>query len=245
MLLVDPRQGSIDLVAPLRAAGLEVEETHLRSGDIAFEGRGEGGTPVYIGIEYKKLGEFVQAVRAERLQHVQLPRMREDFDFSWVLVEGEILYDRTGKLQRRVGHATFAPLAGGMTFAELHKRIFVFQVCGGLHPIFAKDQRTTVKLLEILYRVWTDKDLDEHKSHLGVYAPELESYSDLQAVLMRIPHIGAQVAQSAEKEFGSLWNAVTASVSEWSELTTLHKGKSRRLGVSVAEKIAAFVRGLS
>lgn len=244
MILVDSRLGSAELVAPLRAAGLEVEETTLRSGDIAFEGRGTKGAPVFIGIEYKKLGEFVQAVRTERLQDVQLPRMREDFDFSWVLVEGEILYDRSGKLQRRVGHATFASLPGGMTFAELQKRIFVFQICGGLHPIFAKDQRTTVKLLEILYRVWTDKDLDEHKSHLGVYAPELENYSDLTAVLMRIPNIGPQVARAAEKEFGSLRTAVTASVPEWAELMTVHKGKKRRVGAAVAEKIAAFIRGL-
>ena len=42
-LHIDPRAGSADLIEPMRALGIPVEEKWLNSGDISFTGRGEGG----------------------------------------------------------------------------------------------------------------------------------------------------------------------------------------------------------
>ena len=68
MILVDYRRGSHELKAPLLALGLPVEETTLDYGDLLFEGRGEGGKPVTVAIEYKKFGELMTSMRTGRLQ---------------------------------------------------------------------------------------------------------------------------------------------------------------------------------
>src|SRR6266446_2939294 len=122
MIFVDYRQGSHELVAPLQALGLPVEETTLEFGDVAFEGRGEGGKPVSIGIEFKKLGELVQALRTQRLQGYQLKGMRKAFDYSYLFVEGELLYGDAGGLLRRKGKRALVPLPGQMSVSELLKR---------------------------------------------------------------------------------------------------------------------------
>ena len=112
VIFVDYRAGSHELVAPLKALGLPVEETTLDAGDVAFSGRGEKGKEVLVGIEYKRLSDLISSLRTERLQGHQLVAMSEaGFDYSWLLIEGELLYDSRGRLQRRTSRRDVQPLA--------------------------------------------------------------------------------------------------------------------------------------
>jgi len=78
MLLVDPQgpKGAF-LLEPLQQAGLPAEERFLHAGDLAFTGRGYGGTAVEIGIEFKRLDssstDLAQSLRTGRLSGEQLP----------------------------------------------------------------------------------------------------------------------------------------------------------------------------
>src|SRR4051812_5465590 len=104
MLLVDPRAGSVNLIEPLRAQGLEVVETHLESGDVGFIGRGEGGVPVHIGVEYKTLSDCISSMRTGRLEGHQLLGMRADpplYDFAYLLIEGTPLVQNGQLMERR------------------------------------------------------------------------------------------------------------------------------------------------
>lgn len=246
MILVDYRAGSHELVAPLQQAGLPVEETTLPAGDVAFVGRGEKGKEVLIGVEYKKLSELVTSLRDERLQGHQLPKMDEaGYDHAWLLIEGELLYDATGKLQRRVKWPKrgFKPLPGGMTVGELLKRVTVLHLCGGLNPWWTQDRRQTVTWLEILYRTWTDKALDQHKSHLGIYhAPTLTPVSPERRTLMTLPGIGQRASGAVLERFGSLHRALLARPEDWAEIETQDdKGNTRRLGMKLAVKVYEFI----
>lgn len=244
MLYIDPRGGSCELVAPLKALGLPVDDsTYLPAGDIAFEGRGVGGSPVLVGIEYKKLPDFIASARSERLQGIQLPGMVEALDNKWLFIEGELLYDSQGRLlkQTRRGLKT---LEGGMGVGELLKRIFVFHLSGGLTPWWTRNQGDTVTSVQMLYRVWTDKNLDQHSSHLGSYtAPTLRPISDERAVFMKWPGIGVKASLAVERHFnGCIKRAVNAPAAEWAEIETKDdKGKTRRIGLANAGKIVAFL----
>lgn len=215
-------------------------------GDVAFEGRGEGGRAVSVGVEYKQLGELVASLRSQRLQGYQMPGMRDTYDFSYLYVEGELLYDRRGLLQRRSKHRQqLQPLAGQMTVSELFKRLNVLHLCGGLNWVLLPTRKDTLQALESLYHTWTDCDLDKHKSHLGIYqAPSLVPMSETRQVFYRYPHVGIAFSRAVEDRFGSIEAACRGSVAEWAAITTADmKGKARRLGTKAATDIVAFVRG--
>jgi ERCC4-type nuclease len=245
VILVDRRTGSHELVAPLRRCGLEVEEVELPFADIVFEGRGVGGAPVSIGIEFKQLRELVQAIRTERLQGYQLRGMRPLFDHSYLFIEGELLYDAKGRLIRRTGKRSTAVLPGQMSVNELLKRVQVLHLCGGLNPWWTTNRKDTLQSIVALYHTWTDTDLDKHKSHLAIYeAPPLLPISDFRRTIKTLPGIGMQMSLAAEQAFkGSLRRAFWASADEWAALvSTDEKGKTRRLGMKTAEQIVDFCR---
>lgn len=245
MLLVDYREGSHDLVAPLQRMGLPVEEVTLEFGDIAFEGKGNGGKPVSIGIEFKKLGECVGAMRSNRLCGHQLPGMRASYDYCWLLIEGELLYDKQGRLQRRAGRRNVKPLPGSMGISEYLKRMLVLHLRGGLNPWQAANRADSLKFIECLYRTWTDVALDDHKSHLAIYqAPPLLPISKTRKAFSAWDDIGFTVSRAVEERFGCVRAAANASVEEWAAITTTDKhGKSRKLGMKDATKIVAFLNG--
>lgn len=246
MLFVDDRAGSNDLVEPLRKLGVEVEATRLDFGDVCWEGRGEGGAPVLVGIEFKQLRELVQALRTERLQGYQLQGMRETFRYSYLFVEGEVAYDRKGLLLIKQGRHRFGrdtPMPGQMTISELLKRVYVMHLCGGLNPWFTATRKDTLQSIIALYRTWTDVDLDKHKSHIAIYeAPSLISISDFRRTVKTFPHIGMRASLAVEMYFGGdLKRAVMAPPHVWAEIEIIDdKGKTRRLGMKAAEDITGF-----
>lgn len=248
MIFVDYRAGSKDLIVPLQKLGLPTTETTLEFGDLMFEGRGEKGEPVLVGIEFKKIEELVGAIRTERLQGHQLLGMRDTFKFSYLLYEGEILYDKAGALQQwkkaRFGKRYRVPMPGQMTINELYKRVFVLHLCGGLTPIHTDTRDDTLQAILALYRTFTDKDLDKHKSHIAAYeAPPIRPINGLRRTLKTLPDIGMKASLAAQLKFGTLVNAVTASVEDWASLEVVDdKGHKRRLGTTVAEKIVCFCR---
>lgn len=243
MLFVDDRAGSCELVEPLRKFGVPVESTRLDYGDVAFEGRGEKGASVLIGVEFKQLRELVQALRTERLQGYQLPGMRDTYQHSYLFIEGELEYDRGGLLLVKKHGARFgrsAPMPGQMTVNELLKRIYVLHLCGGLNPWYTTTRKDTLQSLVALYHCWTDTDLDKHKSHIAAYeAPSIISISSFRRTVKTFPGVGLRSSLAVEMQFsGNLVAAVTASVETWAGILIIdEKGKPRRLGTKVAQSI--------
>ena len=246
MLTVDYREGSKALIDPLRAMGLPVEEGEIDS-DIEFVGRGNKGVPVNVGIEYKQLRECVGSLRTERLQGLQLPRMNDGYDFKYLLLEGELLWNpKSGALLRRAGKKNFKPMPGSMTVGELLKRLNVMHLRSGLNWHRTMNQRETLKYVETLYRVWTDMDLDQHTSHVGVYNPPTpRPVSKFRQAVMRWPGVGYRTSLAIEERFGgSVRRASGGTVEEYAGLTTVDdKGKSRRFGEPAAQTLVNFLEG--
>ena len=209
-----------ELVAPLRKRGLDVEEGTLEAGDVMFEGRGERGASVLVGVEVKKLPELVQAFRTERLQGHQAPKMQALYDFSYLLIEGEVLSDAQGRLLARTGRRGFRALPGGMALSELLKRLFVLQLARGLCFRSARTRGDTLQYLEALYRVWTDTALDAHKSHIAIYrAPTPVPISEFRVFMQSIDGIGFKASLAIEQHFkGDLRRALLASENEWRQI---------------------------
>lgn len=248
MLLVDYRSGSAELLQPLQAMGLPAELSHdMPFGDVAFIGRGEKGRAVSVGIEFKLLGECVASMRTERLQGHQVPGMWDMYDYRWLLVEGELLFNAKGQLLKRAKWRTdLKPLSGGMSVGEFHKRLLVLHLCGGINPVLTPDRQHSLKWIEGLYRTFTDCDLDEHKSHIAIYqAPTPVPISDFRRAVSMWPHLGFKSSKAVEAHFGgSVARACLAPVGEWAEIQTMDdKGKTRRLGEKAGRDIVKFLEG--
>lgn len=249
MITLDMRLGSEKLLEPLRKAGLPVEEANppLPAGDLMWIGRGEQGAPLVIGIEYKHLSELISSLRTDRLAGYQLHAMRAAeegqkplYDVAYLLVEGEVIYDERGQLLRRSSRQTFKPL--GMNIDEMRKRLISMHLCGGLNLIESRNQRDSVQWIKSLYHSWTDKDLDEHRSHLALYEPPpLVPLTKFERTVRTLPGVGLQFAKGAEKTFKSIRRAINASGREWANIESENDGKTRKLGQAKAEKIVDYV----
>lgn len=243
MIAVDYREGSHDLIEPLQALGLDVAETDLPFGDLAFTGRGNDDKPVEVGIEFKQLGELVAALRTGRLQGHQLIGMSHAFDYRYLLVEGELIVDRQGRLLRRAGRRFFKPL--GMSLDELYKRLHVLQLRAGIMWTIVPTRRLTLDYIRTLYRTWTDKPLDEHESHIAIYNPgDLEGVSQFRRTVSTLPGIGLKASAAVEDYFdGSLRRAFSGSTQMWAAVKTIDKhGKTRKLGHKIASRIEEAIR---
>lgn len=237
MLLVDYRSGSEELIAPLQKAGLPATKDDLPEGDLAWIGRGEKGEPVWIGIEFKKVAELMQALRTNRVNE-QARRMAKSFRYRYLLIEGDMHMDEQGRMLRRAKWGDWKPLPG-LSAAELFKRVYVLHLTYGLTPIFVPSRYMTIKQIGFLYRVWTDQDLDKHKSHLGIYEPPtLVEPSAFVRTVRSYPGCGIKLALAAEDQFGTIRRATNATAAEWAALeTTDDHGKTRRFGAANAAKI--------
>lgn len=252
MILIDDREdrkGSGELIKPLKAAGYEVLKTRLEYGDVSFEGRGSGGKSVSVGIELKRLSDLQGSLRSGRLAGHQLPGLLGPegiYDYAFLVVEGQYRADSTGHLMVFKGaRKGWRPLPGGMTVAEMEKQILTLEMCVGIHIRFTTDRDATVRFIGLLYRWFTDTALDAHTSHLAIHQPTgVLPLSKRRQALCGIPGVGRKLSNVVESQFGSIRNAVNASVDDWAALeSTDDKGRTRKLGTKVATQIVDFVTG--
>lgn len=248
LLYIDTRAGSNELIDPLTQAGLPVKETTLEYGDLAFMGRGVGGADVFVGIEHKKVGDLVQSLGNDRLAGHQLPGLVDAYDRAWLVIEGEWQHDPQGRVTVWGGRGKRRLVRGAPPAIELEKRIICLETRGGIRVRHTNTKRDSLRFIIALYRFWTDKDLDEHKSHLAIHAPDLDNtlalpVSDFRRVVAQIPGIGYKTSRSVEHHFeGSFRRMMLATAAEWAEITTTHGGKERRLGPAKATAITDFLR---
>jgi ERCC4-type nuclease len=234
VLLVDYRAGSKDLIDPLRRLGLPVEETDLAFGDIAFCGRGEGGAPVAIGIEHKRISDLIQSMTSGRLQGHQLLGMLDAYDRHYLIIEGDWDQDSQGRAVMFRGKGVRKPIHGAPPAIELEKRICTLEARGGFRLRYTTTRRGSIRTIIALYRFWTDKDLDLHRSHLAVHAPDLDRGLKIPISLKRqlaatLPDVGYIKSQAVDNYFPSIRAMFNASPEEWQKIEGIGKKIAKSL----------------
>ncbi len=238
MLFVDPRLGSYELVKPLRAAGLDVDDSVQLDCDIYFTGRGEGSTPITIGVEHKKIGDLINSLNTERLQGLQMPRMLSTYDRNWLVIEGEWQHDREGRVTTWKKRGMRGVVRGAPPAIELEKRLLTLETRGGFRVRHCLSRRDTVRFITALYRFWTDRALDEHKSHLALHAPDLDRrllapFSTKREIAARLPSIGYERSGEVDRYFRSIKKMINAPAEEWLKIASIGKG--------IAQKVVAEI----
>lgn len=248
-LLVDRATGSRELAEPLKRMGLPVDLTHLDFGDVAFLGRGEKGAPLYVGIELKKIGELVQSLSNHRFQGHQLLGLSSGFDRRYLLIEGDYHHDADGHLiVFRAGRPR--PLHGRTSAVGFEEELINLDTRGGIRLRHTSGRRDTLRVITALYRYWTDKDLDEHKSHLAIYSPDMDPGlltppSDFRRALqVLLPGIGFAASRAVEEAAEGSWRRLMLwTEKQWSEVAMIdRKGNVKRLGTKRARAIMEVLK---
>ena len=232
--------------------GLPVTPSWLDYSDIEFCGRGVKAEPVMIGIECKRLSELTSDW--DRFAGEQVVKMNREYQFRYLVFEGEWQQNTKGLLYKRIGKKSFKIYHGDANARSLRKKLMTLEMCGGFHvhhvPHHGREGGwavETVRYIHDLYRWWTDDAMDEHKSHVVNYqAQGLIPLNPQEHALAAWPGLSSKKAKPVARHFkNSLRRAVAAPVEEWSEIEVLGEDKKvRRIGTKLAEKIDKFLDGL-
>jgi len=179
MILLDDRIGSKDMRGALERQGVQVDLTRLDSCDVAFVGRGIDDEPITVGIELKRVhgsdgakSDLLTSLRSGRLAGHQLGGMQA-YERAWLITEGLWRGNDEGVLEIwERGH--WQPVRAGNSFllmGDVESQILSIITRGGLSYWHCPMQRDTIRFITRLYRWWTDKSLDEHRSHQAIYLP--------------------------------------------------------------------------
>jgi ERCC4-type nuclease len=248
MLLVDPRIGSKDLLVPLQRFGVKAELAvpRLDYGDFAFVGRGISGAPILLSVELKETVDLITSLRSGRYEGHQLRGLLSTYDHTWLLTEGIWRGDpESGALQvfsqgwRLPRTRGKKPMELTIQMREIESRLLTLGVRAGISLHHCSTRADTIRWLSVLYHWFTDKDMDEHRSHLSFAHPFmdralLEEPSMCREMLAKLPGIGWERSRAAEEHFkGSVRGFVNASVEEWTQIPGIGKKTATKIDQSL------------
>ena len=248
MIFVDPRSGSGDIRDRLTAMNLPAETLMLPSGDVSFLGRGKNGVPQAIGIEVKTINELVTAFETGRFVGKQLPRLVAEYDYIWLVVEGVWRYsDHDGVLEVPRGGGDWTPLGFGSKrymARDIAAFLFTIQLRGGVSLHLSANRGQTVHWLAALYRWWTVKDFDQHRSHLSFHSPQPDKALFIKPSLKRrmakeLDGVEWIKSEVIAKHFRSVVAMTTANEAEWRKVPGIGKTLAGRIVEAMRRETSA------
>lgn len=230
MFLVDERIGSRDLLTPLIHSGVPAELAHLDFGDFAFFGRGQDDIDIMIGIELKESRDLIASMRSDRFAGHQLPGLQSTYDRAWLITEGIWRSGDGGILEVMAGGWRPISLGGRRTMLrDVESWILSQVVRGGISHWHCQTRRDTLRFLSVLYHWWTDKSLEEHRSHQVIYQPPpdramVTSPSTFVRMMACIEKVGWDRAVKLEAHFrGSISVLKAASATDLQKVDGIGK----------------------
>lgn len=246
MLTVDDRTGSNGLFPLLSRAGIPAVLGRIAFGDISFMGRGEGGSPVTIGVEVKQVSDVLKCITDGRFAGHQLPGLIESYDQIWLLIVGLWRSGMNGVLQTRKGKEWHDAATGMRRFmyADLATWLLTIQTRGGIGVVRCTDWNEATLWLSSLYN-WWHKGIDDHKSHLALHNPNgsgqfsdraiLSRPSILRMVAAQLPGIGFEKSAEVARLFETVENLAMASVADLQMVPGIGKTVADRIYKALRE----------
>jgi len=204
MYLVDSRVGSKELAPKLAGAELCV----LQYADVALTGTIKG-QPVFIGIEVKTVNDVLSCMRNGRFAGHQLPGLLQEYDYTYLIIQGVYRAGRDGLLQVPRGKRWKTYDYGGtIAWRDLEGWITTMEAKTPLNVRKTYNRTETLALVKSLHTWWVSKKWDAHRSHLdfdrsatptGIRKPTM-----LRRIAKELPGIGWERSLNVEKHFGSV-----------------------------------------
>jgi len=233
---VDTRAGSEKLIAPLRAIGVDVEEAILPAGDVEIIGNGPEGRPVLVGVEHKSWEDVTQCLRNGRFAE-QVRGMRDYYEVKWLLIEGRIKSE-DGLLSVQRGVRWFK-LPGQIRYQEFAAWMATMCQSAGVLVWRTETKEESVAWLKALNRWWTEREWEDHRSHMEFYTPPVGGPFIEPSLTVRVasalPGIGSVKAERVAVHFGSVKKMVLASEKDWAYIEGLGKKSAAKIVAAIEE----------
>lgn len=233
-LLVDRRVGSSELFARLRERRVPCELTTLPFGDFAFATVGANGQAVAIGVERKRIRDFVQSVHTGRLAGHQLPGLTDLYTHRWLVIEGAY---RVGRLSEQIEIRTGTQWQPVFSSLGFDRALLTLELRGGLRVKRTVDEAETAHFLDALHGWWTMKDFAEHRSHLALHLPPDRAVFVKPPLVQRVAAIldgiGFTKAHAVARHFRSVRDLVDASEEQWRQIPGIGTKLATRLHQSL------------
>lgn len=220
----------------------------LPFGDVEIIGKGPGGRPLLVGVEYKKVPDVLTCIRDGRFAE-QARGMAATFEVSWLLIEGEWRLDpMPGSDMLEVREKRGWESRGGHTYQEMASWMLTMAHRAGVLVWRTSNQRESIAWLRTLYWWWTAKDFEEHQAHLDWYRPpycpetpfDVKGPSRAQKVAAALLAEGPTVdvngerAKAAAAHFGSVGAMLAADEKAWREV--------EGIGPKIAKRVVEGLR---
>jgi ERCC4-type nuclease len=250
MIDVDRRDGSKELMAVLPKGMANL--TSLEYGDAAWLGRGNDDVPVSVAVERKTLRDLLNSMTTGRLSGHQLVGLFQQYDYVYLLVEGIWRPNPdNGLLEvRGRGRGGWVPLElGSRRFMsrEMDNYLNSLAILLGVVVVHTGTLKHSGQWLANVYRWWTGKPLDKHKSHKGFDrsgeacgrvlggVAQLHKPSLVSRMAKELSGVGWERANELGKHFDSPWSLLMADEKELRGIKGIGKG--------LAESIVKELRG--
>jgi ERCC4-type nuclease len=250
VIQVDKRAGSEKLIAPLRALGVEVEETILPYGDASWMGYGANGDPVSCSAEVKSIEDCIACIQSGRFAGHQLPGLLASYDHVWLLIvddyrprqrDGVLEYRKEG----RGGGQYWSESCGRQRtifWRDVESWLMTMAICGGVRIHKEPDYNHAAIWLKMAAN-WFSRD--SHKSHKVIEGTKemfpatalLTKPTLARRVAAQLPNVGEVRSSAVAAQFKTLREMVAASESDWRHVDGL--------GPETARKVYAAIHGLN
>lgn len=249
---VDGRVGSKEFLPLLRMQGVQAELTTLDSADFAFTISGPEGEAM-VGIERKTLPDLIGSLASGRLQGMttesgagQLPRLRETYEYPFLLVEGEWAVNSRGTLCEKRHHGGLRPVAGNMTEDTLNKRLFSLTLQGGLFLQHTSSKQQTARWIASLVRWGNDTEWDQHSTlNVRAVAKSLVPLTRFRERALSLPGIGLAMSKAIERHCGGSELVLhNLSIDALATIETTSKAGTKRFGAAKAARVVEALRQL-
>lgn len=234
-LLVDPREGSGDLLEPLQSLHLPATSERLEFADVAWEGNGSRGKSM-IGLERKKLKDALSSMRTGRFAGHQLPGLVEAYDWVYLAVEGVWREEpETGILQEFVRGGWRDVTVGQSRFRadELENWLTSMETKYGLRVRRADNFTQMAFMIARLYR-WWQKPWEAHKSGKVIYQPPPSTVLTARIPLVRkmancLDGVGWEKSAAVAQRFRTPVDMIASDERDWELIPGIGKVLARRI----------------
>ena len=268
MIQISPRKGSLELRDLFKNFDVPVDtEIDIPFSDFCFWGNGPDGL-CRVGIERKRLSDALDSIRTKRLSGYQFDGLCREFDFVFVVIEGQWKAGTHGELlelQWKDKKLQWLPTSDGkqsVMYRSIQNYCTTAELKAGTqagNPVVVErttDPFETVALVVSHWHWFNDKQWDQHRSHEAVYNKEYapptrrtfirRQISQCEQYMAVAPGVD-QAAKDVANRFGSMEGLLAATVEEIAACPVeqwLKGGGTRtaRLGEKKAEKIWKSLR---
>jgi ERCC4-type nuclease len=224
ILYIDTAVGSKELEPILRRRGVKCSLYPRLPADFACVGRGKAGADWKIGVERKTLGDLGSSLVMNRLFGTQLPRMLDEYDRIWLLIEGIFRPGDDDAIEVWRG-GTWVASRVPLTWSALQGWLLTYdEAVGGRGRRWrTSSDGETAAWLGTLLR-WWNKKYDQHAGHvaieLNMQMPDkihamIHKPNRVQKAAFAYDKIGAKTALKVGRYFRSVAEMTDATEGEW------------------------------